>query len=126
MTCLHYAVIAVKDAQADSLVDVRTSGIAGDANDPNVRNTPAPLVKNLSPLPTTLNPLIVKAWTLDLKGKLLAGPEYTIRVLGPAAKDGDARPVLLMTTFRPQQSAFREMPDDTTPTLEVKLEVKVK
>ena len=120
VTCVHYAIIAVKDAPADCLVDVRTTGLAADANDPNVRNTPAPLAGGLSPLPKTLNPLTVKAWTFDLKGKLLVGPEYTVRVLGPAAKEGDARPVLKTMTFRPQESAFRAMPDDTTPTLEVK------
>ncbi len=121
VTCLHYAIIAVKDAPADSLIDVRTSSLAADANDPNVRNTPAPLAGGLSPLPKTLNPLTVKAWSFDLKGKLQASPEYTVRVLGPAKKEGDARPVLKMATFRPQENAFRPMPDDPTPSLEVKL-----
>jgi Right handed beta helix region len=121
VTCLQYALIAVKDAPADCLVDVRTTTVAADASDPNVRNAPAPLTSGLTPLAKTVNPLIIKAWSIDLKGQLQAAPEYTVKVLGPAAKEGDARPLLKMTTFRPQESAFRAKLDDATPTLEVKL-----
>lgn len=121
VTCLQYVIVGVKEAPADCLVELRSAVLAVDAADPNVRNSPAPLTAGLTPLPKTLNPLFVKAWSIDLKGKLQAAPEYTVKVLGPAAKEGDARPVLKMTTFRPQESAFRATPDDATPTLEVKL-----
>lgn len=121
VTCLQYALIGVKDAPADSLVDVRTVGVAADANDTNVRNSPAPLNAGRTPLASALIPLIVKAWSIDLKGKLQAAPEYNVKVFGPAAKEGDARPLLKMTTLRPAENAFRAMMDDATPTLEVSL-----
>jgi hypothetical protein len=123
VTCWQYAVIAAKGAPADSLIELRTNDakLAADAPDPNVRNMPAPLVNGLTPLPKTLNPLIVRSWTIDLKGKLNAGPEYNVKVLGPAAKEGTPRPVLKMATYRPAENAFRASLDDGTPTLEVNL-----
>jgi hypothetical protein len=123
VTCLQYAVVRVKDAPADALVEMRTADpkLPADVTDPNVRNSPAPLTAGLSPLPKALNPLIVKAWTIDLKGKLQAGPEYNVVVLGPAPKEGAARPVLKALTYRPMENAFRASLDDVTPTLEVSL-----
>jgi len=119
VTCLQYAIVNVKGAPADSLVDLRTVNVPADANDANVRNAPAPLTVGRSPLANTLNPLIVKTWSIDLKGKLQAAPEYTVKVLGQSVKEGDARPLLKMTTFRPAENAFRTLLDDPTPTLEV-------
>ena len=80
MTCLQYLVVGVKKAPAESLVEVRTlvPALAADAEDPNVRNSAAPLVGGLSPLPKTNRALIVKAWCLDDKGKTIPPPEYTI------------------------------------------------
>ena len=121
ITCLQYAIVSVKAAPADCLVEIRTASVAVDVADPNVRNSPAPLTIGLTPLPNTLNPLIVKAWSIDVKGKLQAGPEYNVKVLGPAAKEASPRPLLKMTTFRPQENAFRALLDDATPTLEVSL-----
>jgi len=127
VTCLQYLVVAVKDAPADSLVEVVTNPApAADVADANVRNSPAPLTAeakahSMTPLPKTLNPLIVKAWSIDLKGKPMPAPEYTIKVFGPPAKEGAARPVLKMVTFRPQDNAFRSSPSETTPTLEISI-----
>jgi hypothetical protein len=123
ITCLQYAIVGVKGAPPGSLVDMRTNDakLAADATDPNVRNSPAGLVDGHTPLAKALNPLIVRAWTIDLKGKLLPAPEYNVKVLGPAPKEGAARPVLKMMTFRPAESTFRAKLDDPTPTLEVKL-----
>jgi hypothetical protein len=123
VTCLQYAVLSVKDAPSECLVEVRTADakLAADAADPNVRNSPAPLTAGLTPLPRTLNPLIVKGWSIDLKGKLQAAPTYNVKVLGMAPKEGAARPVLKVTTYRPQENAFRAKLDDGTPTLEVSL-----
>jgi hypothetical protein len=120
VTCLQHLVIGVKDAPPGCLVDVRTAGLAADVGDPNVRNSPAPLVKGLTPTPRSLNPLIVKGWTLDAKGKPAPAPEYTVKVLGPAPVEGAARPVLKMLSYRPPENAFRP-PADLTPTLEVSL-----
>ncbi len=121
VVCLQYTVVGVKGAPADALVEVRTEKppLAADAADPNVRNSPAPLTAGLTPLPKTLNPLIVKAWSIDLKGKVQAGPEYTVKVLGPAAKEGAPRPVLKMISYKPPENAFRATPNDPAPTLEV-------
>ena len=123
VTCLQYAIVNVKGAPADCLVDVRTNDpkLPAEAADANVRNSPAPLRDGLTPLPKTLNPLTVKAWTIDLKGKLQAAPEYNVKVLGPDAKEGDVRPLLKALTFRPSVNAFRAKLDDATPTLEVNL-----
>ena len=120
--CQQYVVVAVKGAPANAVVEVRTSApaLAAGAADPNVRNTPAPLVDGLTPLANTLNPLVVNAWTFDLAGKVLPAPEYAIKLLGPAAKEGADRPVLKVMTFRPTEKTFREV-QDKTPTLEVKL-----
>ncbi|MBM3993738.1 MAG: right-handed parallel beta-helix repeat-containing protein [Planctomycetes bacterium] len=121
--CQQYVVVGVKGAPADSLVDVRTNDpkLAADVADPSVRNTPAPLTAGLTPLPRTLNPLIVKAWTIDPKGKLQPGVEYNVKVLGPAPKEGAARPVLKTMAFRPAENGFRAKLDDATPSLEVEL-----
>jgi hypothetical protein len=121
VTCLQYAIVGVKAAPADAVVDIRTVNVAADVGDRNVRNSPAPLTRGTTPLPNTLNPLIVKAWSIDVKGKLQAGPEYNVKVLGPAAKEGAPRPLLKMLTFRPQENAFRASLEEATPTLEVSL-----
>lgn len=120
VTALHYVVVRVKTAPADAQIDIRSNPPpAAEAMDPNVRNTPAPVVGGLTPLPRTLNPLIVKAWTLDAKGKVSPAPEYTVTVLGAAPKEGAQRPVLHKMMFRPMENAFRVTPLDATPTLEV-------
>jgi hypothetical protein len=119
---LQYLVVGVKDAPADAQVEVRTStpALPADAADPNVRNSPAPVVAGLTPLPRTLNPLIVRAWSLDVKGTPLPVPEYALKVLGPAPATG-TRPVLKMLSYRPQESALRAAPNSAEPTLEVPL-----
>ena len=60
--CLQYAVVAVKGAPANCLVEMRTNDakLAADVTDSNVRNSPAGLADGLTPLPKTVNPLIVK------------------------------------------------------------------
>jgi hypothetical protein len=123
ITALQYVLIKVKDAPAAALVEVRTrdAKLAADVADPNVRNSPAPVVSGLTPLPGSLNCLIVKGWSMDLKAKILPAPEYTVKILGPAAKEGEARPLLKAVTFRPRPQVFAERLADPTPTLEVSL-----
>ena len=123
ITALQYVFVGVKGAPAGALVEVRTKDAkpAADVPDPNVRNSPAPIVNGLSPSPGSLNCLIVQGWSLDLKAKLLPAPEYTVRILGPAAKEGEARPLLKTITCRPAPSVFMEGAADPTPTLEVSL-----
>jgi hypothetical protein len=121
ITCLQYAVVKVKGNPPGSLVEVRTSAppLPAGAADPNVRNSPAPINDGLTPLPGALMPVIVKAWSFNLAGQLVKGPEYTVKVLGPAAKEGADRPVLKAQPFRPPPAAFRADLNDKTPTLEV-------
>jgi hypothetical protein len=122
VVALQYLVVGVKDAPADAQIEVRTAtpALPADAADPNVRNSPAPLVAGRTPLPRTLNPLIIRAWSQDAKGTLLPVPEYAIKVLGPPAATG-TRPVLRTLMYRPQESTFRPMPNDAMPTVEVPL-----
>jgi hypothetical protein len=119
VTSLQYLIVSVKEAPADAQVEVRTNPAPAGPADPNVRNTPAALVEGLTPLPRTLNPLIVKTWSYDNTGKLLPAPDYNINVLGPAPKEGAPRPVLKTVPFHPKDSGFRAQPNDKTPSLEV-------
>jgi parallel beta-helix repeat protein len=121
MTAFQYVIAGVKGAPAGSVLEVRTATPPVPANvaDVNVRNSPAPLADGLTPLPRSLAPLVVKSWTIDTTGKLVPSPEYSLKLLGPAAKEGAARPLLKAQTFRPADGAFRAMPNDPTPTLEV-------
>ncbi len=119
--CLHYVVVAAKGAPAGALVEIRTTkpAPAAGASDPNVRNSPAALADGLTPPPRSLTPLVVAAWSLDAAGKVQPPPEYEVRVLGPAAKEGADRPVLKSVPLRPAESAFRADLNDKTPTIEV-------
>jgi len=119
----HFLIVGVKGAVPGAVVDVRTTvpALPAGAADPNVRNSPAPLTDGLTPLPRTLTPLIVKGWTMDLKGATLPAPEYGIKILGPAAKEGAARPVLKAQAFRPAESMFRAIPNALAANLDVSL-----
>lgn len=121
--CQQVLLVAAKGAPPGSVIEVRTStpALPAGAADPNVRNSPAPLIEGLTPTAGAFNALVVNAWTFDLAGKPLPAPEYAIKVLGPPAKEGAVRPLLKTVNFRPTENAFRASPTDKTPTLEVKL-----
>jgi hypothetical protein len=123
VVAMEYLIVGVKDAGPEMVVEVRTAKppLAADVADPNVRNPQALLVKGLTPLPRTLFPIIVKSWALDPKGALLPAPEYTIKVMGAAAKEGAPRPLLKSLAFRPSGTMFRPLPNDPAPTVEVPL-----
>jgi hypothetical protein len=121
VTCQQFVVVAVKGAPAGTLVEVRSTGAAAGTSDPNVRNSPAPVVDGHTPLANAVGPLLVRSWIVDPAGKLQPAPEYTIKVLGPAPKEGTARPVLQTRRYRPPAIGYRARPDDPTPTLEVSL-----
>lgn len=122
---LHYLVVGVKDeVPANTQVEVRTAQAAPatpGAADLNVRNGPALLASGRTPLPQALNPLIVKAWVIDANGKTVPAPEYVIRVLAPAAREGGERKLLKTLTVKPQDTWYRPRPNEPTPTLEVPL-----
>jgi hypothetical protein len=123
VTAFHYVVVGVKGAAPETLVEVRTSAppLPANAADPNVRNSPAGLASGTTPLPWTLSPLIVKAWTIDLKGATLPAPEYSIKILGPATKEGAARPLLKTQAFRPPDAMFRARPNELKADVDVPL-----
>jgi hypothetical protein len=123
VTSFHYLVVGVKDAAPGTVVEVHTGKppLPAGAPDANVRGSPAAVANGLTPLPRTLAPLIVKAWTIDLKGAAVPGPEYAIKILGPAPKEGAPRPVLRMQSYRPADAAFRAQANDPTPTVMVPL-----
>jgi hypothetical protein len=123
VVCQQCLIIRVKDAPAGARVEVRTASpaVPAGAADLNVRNSPAPLVNGLTPGPASLSPLIVKAWSLDLGGKPVVAPEYAVKILGIAPKEGADRPVLKTVAFRPPEMAFRTPGEEGSPTLEVSL-----
>ena len=75
----------------------------------------------LTPLPKDVMPLMVKAWAYNPQGQFVKGPEYAIKLLGPAPKEGADRPVLKTQMFGPPPVTFRAEATDKTPTVEVKL-----
>lgn len=121
--CQTYVIVKAEKAPKGSLIDLRTNDpkLPADVADPNVRNTPAPIVDGWTPLPKTLSALVVQTWAMDAKGQVIAAPEYTVRLLGPAGKEGDDRPVLKTQAYRPSEFSFRAIPNEAVPTLEVTL-----
>jgi hypothetical protein len=126
VTAMQFLVVGVKgEVPENTQVEVQTVNpnppIAPGAADLNIRNAPAPLVKGLTPLPQTLSPLVVRAWQIDKGGKVVAAPEYHVKVLAPAEKEGEERKVLKMVTVKPEGNWFRPKPNEATPTVEVSL-----
>jgi hypothetical protein len=107
-------------------VDIRTAApavpLAAGALDPNVRNAPAAVLSSgFTPLPKTLEPLIVCGWSYDADAKLVAAPEYHLNVLAPAAGEAEASTVLKTVSITPQSQWYRAQPNDRVPTIEVTL-----
>jgi hypothetical protein len=120
---MEYLVVGVKgEAPAGAQVEVTTANpaapLAPGATDLNIRNSPAPVRANgLTPLPKTLESLIVKAWLIDAAGKTVPAPEYTLKLLGP----NPDRKVLKTLKVKPQDTWNRAKPNELSPTLEVSL-----
>lgn len=119
ISALQHLVVHVKGAPSGTLVSVRTNDpkLLAAALDPNVRNSPAPLLEGTTPPPTQLTALLVKVWALDLKGKPLPTPNYVVKVLGPPPKEGAERPVRAMIAYRPPEPTVQSA--DKALTLEV-------
>src|SRR5207244_624494 len=87
-------------------IEVRTAmpaaPLAPGAADPNVRNSPAPvLTSGLTPLPKSLEPLIVRSWMYDADKNFIKAPEYQLKVLAPQGAAGAERPVLKTISITP-------------------------
>lgn len=92
------------------------------AQDPNVRNSPAPVLKTgFTPLPKSLEPLIVRSWQFDADAKLQPAPTYQLNIVGPTQGDGAARKVLKSLTLTPEAGWYRADPNEKKPTIEVSL-----
>jgi parallel beta-helix repeat protein len=124
---LQYVVVGVKgDVPAGSQVELVTANppkpLPPGALDLNIRNSPAKIGANgLTPLPKSLEPLIVKTWVIGADYKVVPAPEYSVKVLGPAAATGGPRPVLKTLPVKPDDKWFRAKPNEPTPTVEVSL-----
>lgn len=123
---LQFLVVELKgEAPPGAKIDVRTAAPAvplpEGAADPNVRNSPAPVSSSrLTPLPKTLEPLIVRSWMFDADAKQVAAPEYQLRVLAPAAGGGEPQ-ALKTIALTPQDTWFRPEPNEKKATVEVTL-----
>jgi len=89
--------------------------------DLNIRNNPAPIASNrLSPLPGTLQSIVVASWSYGLDRQLIETPKYTLSLVGRPDVSGN-RPTLKSISVEPQQTWYRAQPNDPTPTVEVTL-----
>jgi hypothetical protein len=125
VTAMHYLIVKVKGAPEDAQVELTTAKpktpLPPGAADLNVRNSPAGIFEELTPLPRSFNPLLVRAWSVGRDAKTIPAPEYTLRVLAPAVQAGGMRRVLKEIAVTPQDSWYRPRPDAPTPTVEVTL-----
>jgi len=124
---MHFLVAQLKGQfPPGASIDVRTAApavpLAARAADPNVRNSPAPVLSSgFTPLPKTLEPLILRGWMFDPDGKPVAVPEYQLRVLAPATAAAGERTVLKTVSVKPDETWYRPQPNDKKPTVEVTL-----
>lgn len=119
---MHFVIVDVKGKlPEDSVVTAKTVGLTlpAGADDPNVRNSPAPLVKNQTPLPKTIQAMIVKGQKIDTAGKIHATPSYTLGVYAPAEKEGQPPKLLKSANVTPTADWYRPKPDAPTPTTEI-------
>lgn len=107
--------VEVKTAQT-------TTPLPPGAQDPNIRNSPAPVLKSgFTPLPHSLEPLIVRSWQYDPDAKLQPAPAYQLNIVGPMQAEGTERKVLKSVTVTPAAEWYRANPNEKKPTIEVSL-----
>jgi len=123
---MQYLVLGVKGkVPAGVQAHVRTTkpavALPAGAVDLNIRNTPARFFKDLTPLPRSLEPIILKAWSVDHLGRYAAAPEYAVSIVEPAAKEGMPGRVLRTVTVTPAETWARPVPNELKATVEVTL-----
>lgn len=127
---LHYLIVRPKGKiPAGARVEVVTADRAAAKNakqaraaDPNVRNSPAPLrFDGLTPLPESLEPIIVRGWTFDDDIKPVPPPSYEVRIVPPATSPGADPQPLAIKQVTPDASWYRPEPSKAEPTLEVEV-----
>lgn len=121
---MQYLVLGVKGkVPAGVQVHLKTAkpavALPAGAADLNIRNCPAPLLKGMTPLPRSLEPIILKSWSLDPLGRYVAAPEYAVSLVEPAAKEGVLGRVLKTLTVTPAETWARPLPNELKATVEV-------
>ncbi len=108
--------------QIEVLTSKPAAPLAPGASDLNIRNSPAPVhTDGLTALPQTLTPLIVKSWQIEIDGKIIPAPEYTLRVLQPPTEASGKPRTLKTLKLEVTDSWFRLKPNDPKPTIEIQL-----
>jgi hypothetical protein len=111
-------------------VEVHTNNprtpIPPGAMDPNVIGSPVKLNPRtgMTPLPHTLESLVINSWGMTRAGKVMDPLEYKIRVgVAPDADDksNDTMKVLRELIVKPQPDWYRGIKDNGKPTVEVEL-----
>lgn len=125
--CMQYLIVGVKgECPPGTYVEVHTAADSGGppqrGADLNVRNSPATLAQNgMTPLPYTLQPLVVRSWRSGGNGEKVGAPFYDLIVLAPAEEQGKPLRVLKKMIIEPKDDWFRSEPNKPTAGLEVQL-----
>ncbi|MCC7418862.1 MAG: hypothetical protein IT428_01145 [Planctomycetaceae bacterium] len=94
--------------------------LAPGATDPNVRNAPAAVASNgFTPLPKSLEPIILRSWMHDKDGKLAPAPTYELRLLAPTGSEQEMRKVIKALPVTPAPEWYRVKPNELKPTVEL-------
>jgi hypothetical protein len=118
---MFYCVVSVKGA-APAGGAVAVAGPSAGPTDLSVRNSPAAIgARGLTPLPKSLKPLILKGWSIDGAGNVVAAPAYNVAVTVSAEKPTDPPKTVKSVSATPDAKWYRAKSDDATPTLEVSL-----
>ncbi len=125
ITSLSFLVVQVTGQLPVGIaVDVKTAGLTlpPGAQDPNVRNCPAAVLKTgLTPLPKSLEPILVRSWQYDADRNLQPAPTYQFQIVGPDQGEATPRKVLKSLAVTPAAAWYRENANDKKPTLEISL-----
>lgn len=127
LTLMQYLVVGIKGkTPPDAHVRVQTlkpeKPIPEGAADPNVINSPAPILPGgVTPPPRSQAALTVRAWTMDWNGKVGAPPSYRVTVFVPArGSDGKAKDIKSLNV-KPDDKWVRPDTDSGKPTVEMSL-----
>ncbi len=121
---MAYVIVQLRGAgAARAEVELRTAAASGGppagAADLNVRNSPARVSPaGLTPLPRSLSPLIVRAWSIDANGRPREAPFYDL-IVSTRAADGAAPKERKRMVVEPKAEWFRPDPNGGAPTVAV-------
>lgn len=124
---MEYLIVRVRgrNVPGNALVEVRTAEVSGrpppGQADLNVRNSPTRLHRGLTPFPRTHRPLVVRSWRIERDGTRRDAPFYDLRILRPSGEPDVPPEVLHEQVIEPGDDWFRPEPNDSEPTLEVRL-----